>query len=290
MDISLDLYKHFYVVSKYKNMTRAAEELMVSQPAISKSIKQLEIQIGAPLFNRSSRGLELTSEGKMLYNRIKPALELIQNAENEFEEYKELNTGEIKIGISSVLTKCLLLDTLTSFKLKYPNVKISIINGLTSNLIKELNEGKLDFVIYNEVEENPKNVDIEDLTKLQYSLFYNPLYYDLSNIKKIEELKDFPLILQSKESNSRQFFDKYTKNSFDAYMEVMSQDLICQLVDKGLGIGFAFDKLIDLNYSNLKKYNLTQIPQTNIKIAKNKGLKPSFASKTFIKELKKELK
>lgn len=289
MDISLDLYKHFYVVSKYKNMTKAAEELMISQPAISKSIKQLELQIGSPLFNRSSRGLELTAEGEMLYNRIKPALELIQNAENELQEYQVLNTGEIKIGISSVLTKCLLLDTLASFKLKYPNIKISIINGLTSSLIKDLNEGKIDFVIYNEADSIPKNVDIEDLTSLKYTFFYNPLYYDLNEIKKIEELKNYPLIIQSKESNARQFFDKYTKNMFEPYMEVMSQDLICQLVEKGLGIGVAFDKLIDLNYSNLRKFPISTAPASNIKIAKNKGLKSSFASKTFIKELKNNL-
>lgn len=288
MNGSLDYYKVFYTVAKYESMTKASEELLISQPAVSKTIRALESQIGGTLFNRSKKGISLNEEGKMLFNRIKPALELIHNAETEFLEFQTLNTGEIKIGISSVLTKCLLLDTLSSFKLKYPNVKISIINGLTSDLIEKLNEGLLDFVIYNESNIKEKSVESKRLTSLNYVFCYNPLFYDV-NIKSIEELNNYPLILQNKNSNTRKYLDEYTNNKLTPYMEVVSQDLICNFVNVGLGIGFVFENILNMVNPNLKTINLKSIPKSNIYIAKNKNLTPSFAAKTFIKELEKQL-
>ena len=100
MNINLELYKVFYVVAKNKHMTKASEELHISQPAISQSIKKLEEELGGTLFIRSNKGMELTSEGKMFYDYIKSALELIQNAENEFTLFKDLSKGSIKLGAS----------------------------------------------------------------------------------------------------------------------------------------------------------------------------------------------
>ena len=137
MDINLELYKVFYTVAKYKSMTKAAKELMVSQPAISKSIQTLETSLGGTLFLRSNKGLELTEEGKMFYEKISSALYLIFNAENSFGQFKNLNTGKINIGISTVLTKTILLDVLALFKKEYPNIKINITNGLTLHIVRK---------------------------------------------------------------------------------------------------------------------------------------------------------
>lgn len=109
MNINLELYRIFYTVAKYNHMTKASEELHISQPAISQAIKKLEDQLGGALFLRSNKGMELTEEGKMFYHYIKNALELIDNAENEFTSFKDLAKGEIKIGCSTTLTKLLLL-------------------------------------------------------------------------------------------------------------------------------------------------------------------------------------
>ena len=109
MNVNLELYRIFYVVAKNNHMTKASEELFISQPAISQAIKKLENQIGGTLFLRSNKGMELTEEGKMLYEHIKGALELIDNAENEFTSFKDLSKGEIKIGCSTTLTKLILM-------------------------------------------------------------------------------------------------------------------------------------------------------------------------------------
>ena len=157
MNVNLELYRIFYVVAKHKHMTRASEELHISQPAISQSIKKLEDELGGTLFLRSNKGMELTEEGKMFYDYVKGALELINNAENEFTSYKDLSKGEIKIGCSTTLTKLVLLESIKKFHQDYPNINIEIKNDLTSNLIQDLKVGKLDFVIFNESNIKEKN-------------------------------------------------------------------------------------------------------------------------------------
>ena len=138
MNVDLELYRVFYVVAKNKHMTKASEELHISQPAISQSIKKLEEQLGGILFLRSNKGMQLTEEGKMFYEYVKGALTLINNAENEFTSFKNLSKGEIKIGCSTTLTKLILIDVLKKFHKEYPNININITNDLTSNLIKKL--------------------------------------------------------------------------------------------------------------------------------------------------------
>ena len=171
MNIDLELYKVFYAVAKNKHMTRASEELHISQPAISQSIKKLEEQLGGTLFLRSNKGMELTEEGKMFFDYVKGALELIKNAENDFTSYKDLTKGEIKIGCSTTLTKLLLLDTINEFHKKYPNINFQIENDLTSTLINDLKLGKLDFVIFNESDIKEKNLNLEKLCEMNQGLF-----------------------------------------------------------------------------------------------------------------------
>ena len=110
-------------------MTKASEELHISQPAISQSIKKLEDQLGGTLFSRSNKGMELTEEGKMFYEYVKSALELINNTETEFASFKDLTKGKIKIGCSTTLTKLILIDILKEFHKDYPNISINITNN-----------------------------------------------------------------------------------------------------------------------------------------------------------------
>ena len=228
MDINIELYKIFYIVAKNNHMTKASEELHISQPAVSKAIKKLEEQLGGTLFLRSNKGMELTEEGKMFYEYVKGAMELINNAENEFTAFKDLSKGEIKIGCSTTLTKIILLDALKEFHQKYPNININITNDLTSNLIKDLKLGKLDFVIFNEGSIKESNLKLMKIRELKQGFIYNPSLFS-DNIEKFDDLNKYPLILQKKESNSRKFLDYIAiKNGVQLIpkMEVVSQELI----------------------------------------------------------------
>lgn len=289
MNIDLELYRVFYIVAKNKHMTKASEELHISQPAISQSIKKLENQLGGTLFLRSNRGMELTEEGKMFYEYIKGALELINNAENEFTSFKDLSKGEIKIGCSTTLTKLVLMDILKSFHHDYPNININITNDLTSNLIKDLKLGKLDFVIFNESNIKEINLNLEKIKELKQGFIFNPEFYN-DNILNFEDLNNYPLILQKEESNSRKLLDYIAlQNNVKLFpkMEVVSQELITEFVNIGLGIGFSTIDLAVKNHKNLKELEINKkIPNINIYLATNKSISLTFASKMFIKYLK----
>lgn len=290
MNIDLELYRVFYVVAKNKHMTKASEELHISQPAISQSIKKLEEQLGGTLFLRSNKGMELTEEGKMFYEYVKGALELINNAENEFTSFKDLSKGEVKIGCSTTLTKLILMDILKEYHLDYPNININITNDLTSNLINDLKLGKLDFVIFNESNIKETNLNLEKIKELKQGFLYNPEFYD-DNIASFEDLNSIPLILQKEESNSRKLLDYIAlENNVKLIpkMEVVSQELITEFTNIGLGIGFSIIDLAKRNYNNLKELNINKkIPNINIYLATNKSISLTFASKMFIKYLKK---
>ena len=289
MNVDLELYRVFFTVAKNKHMTKASEELHISQPAISQSIKKLEDQLGGTLFIRSNKGMELTEEGKMLYEYVKGALELINNAENEFTSFKDLSKGEIKIGCSTTLTKLVLIDLLKEFHIDYPNININITNDLTSNLVNDLKLGKLDFIIFNESNIKETNLKLEKLKELKQGFIYNSDFYN-DDIKSFEDLNKYPLILQKEESNSRKLLDYIAlQNNVKLIpkMEVVSQELITEFVNIGLGIGFSIIDLAKRNYSNLKELNINKkIPNINIFLATNKSISLTFASKTFIKYLR----
>lgn len=290
MNVDLELYRVFYTVAKHNHMTKASEELHISQPAISQSIKKLEDQLGGTLFLRSNKGMELTEEGKMFYEYVKGALELINNAENEFTSFKGLSKGEVKIGCSTTLTKLVLIDALKDFHLDYPNININITNDLTSNLINDLKLGKLDFVIFNESNIKETNLNLEKIKELKQGFIYNPEFYD-DNVNTFEDLNNVPLILQKEKSNSRKLLDYIAlQNNVKLVpkMEVVSQELITEFTNIGLGIGFAIIDLAKRNFKNLKELNINKkIPNINIYLATNKSVSLTFASKMFIKYLKK---
>ena len=289
MNIDLELYKIFYVVAKNKHMTRASEELHISQPAISQSIKKLEDQLGGTLFLRSNKGMELTEEGKMFYEYVKGALELISNAENEFTSFKDLSKGEIKVGCSTTLTKLILMDALENFHKDYPNIKINIVNGLTSNLINDLKLGKLDFVIFNESNIKENNLHLEKIKELRQGFVYNPDYYT-DNVKTFSDLNKLPLILQNGESNSRKLLDYIALQEHVKLiprMEVVSQELISEFANIGLGVGFVIIDLANRNFKNLKELEINKtIPNINVYLAMNKSVLLTFASKKLLEYLR----
>ena len=289
MNIDLELYRVFYIVAKNKHMTKASEELHISQPAISQSIKKLEDQLGGTLFLRSNKGMELTEEGKMFYEYVKGALDLINNAEHEFTSFKDLSKGEIKIGCSTTLTKLVLMDVLEKFHIDYPNININITNGLTRDLINDLKLGKLDFVIFNESNIKETNLNLEKIMELKQGFIYNPNFFE-DKINTFSDLNNIPLILQREESNSRKLLDsialKYNTKLIPK-MEVVSQELVTDFTNIGFGIGYSIIDLAMKNHKNLKELKINkELPNINIYLATNKYVSLTFASKMFIKYLK----
>lgn len=243
--VNIERYKIFLTVCETKSFVKAAEQLYVTQAAISKSIKVLESELGGILFIRSNRGLELTPEGTELYNKVKTAMNLLVDAENQFKKYVNLDMGEVRIGISTVLTKILLLEPIRKFNKDYPNVKINVTNGLTSDLLNLMSKNQLDFVIYNNNSIEPSNTEKEILTNLKYAFVYRG---DIFDVKNINDITKYPLIAQKNGSFSREFMKSYLKKlniKVEPSIEVVSQELVRELSKEGIGIGFIYQPLAD---------------------------------------------
>ncbi len=144
MEQNLNYYKIFYEVAKAGNISKAAESLYISQPAISKSINKLEQSLNHTLFIRSKKGVTLTEEGQTLFEHLSSAFESIENAEKTLKRIGQLGLGQLRIGVSTSLCKYILLPYLQDFIQENPHVKVSIECNPTYETIQLLQQGKID--------------------------------------------------------------------------------------------------------------------------------------------------
>ena len=114
-NIDIELYKVFCMVAECGSFSKAAENLYVSQPAITQSIRKLEQQLNGTLFYRIPKGIALTEEGKKFYEYLKPNIDRINNAENKFSQYTKLEEGKITIRTGSSLGKLIIYDAVKEF-------------------------------------------------------------------------------------------------------------------------------------------------------------------------------
>lgn len=290
MNINFELYRIFYTVANHGNITKASEELLISQPAISKAIKNLEEQLGGTLFIRTKRGVILTEEGKEFYKYIKQAMEYIQNAENKFTDLINLETGTIRIGISTTLTKEFLLPYLEEFHSKYPNINIEIITNITNELIPKLRNGLIDIIILN-INKNKfgDDIEIEKVKEIHDCFICNNSYKELLNKKiSIKELANYPLILLPKGANTRNYIDEVANNhgiTIKPNIELASISLNVEFARIGLGISYIPKEYITKQLNN-KELNIIElkeeIPPRYIGIATSTTHLPSFSTKKLI--------
>lgn len=144
MYISYDYYRVFYYVAKYGNVSQAAKLLLNNQPNLTRTIRNLESELGCPLFSRTNRGMKLTPEGERLYAHVRIAFEHIEAGEAELTEARNLQTGTVYIAASEVALRCLLLPVLKQYRLLYPGVHIRISNHSTPQAIAALKDGAAD--------------------------------------------------------------------------------------------------------------------------------------------------
>lgn len=288
MNIDFELYRIFYVVANNGNITKASLELNISQPAISKSIKNLEEQLGGTLFVRTKRGVILTEEGQEFYKYIKQAIEYISSAENKFNELSNLESGTIRIGTSTTLTKEFLLPFLEKFHKLYPKINIQITTGISSSLFLKLRNGLIDIVILN-LKNKPYDSDFEIIPcKEIHDTFAVSPSFKISNKISIDELNNYPLILQAKGSNTRSFLDEFTlsKNMIlKPTMELTSYSLVNEFTKLGLGIGYVTKEYISDELKNCKLVELKldqKIPSRFIGVALSKSHLPSFSTKKLL--------
>ena len=289
MNINFELYKVFYEVAKEKSISKGANKLMISQPAVSQSIQTLENQLGGKLFIRTPKGVVLTNEGEELYNYIKDGINYFINGTNKFSSLKNLDTGTLNIGATTVVSENYLMKHLKKFHELYPNVEINITNDLTDNLIKNLRNGNLDIIIIAIPNQKINDITITKLTELN-DIFVRGKDYKISS-NKINEILKEDIILQKYPSITRINFNNFlTLNNLkcNPKMEVVSHNLLEKLVENNFGIGILTKEYIKdkLNKTIFEIKTDKQINKRFLGYAIKNELYPSFTAKKFIKLLK----
>lgn len=265
MNINLDLYYLFYVVANNGSISKAAEILYITQPAVTLQIKKLEEQLGISLFTRTKKGVKLTEEGAVLYEYVKKGIESIKNGENALSNLKNLDTGILRIGASTTVCRHVVMPYLEKFHEKYPNIEIQIVNNLTTNLLTELRNGNLDILFLNMPMHENKDLEIIKVTDVQDIFIGNKKIYEETKGKiNLKDLNKYPLIFQKLPSNTRTILNNYLKNNnvdLKPQLEVVSYNLIMDLVSAGFGIGYATKEFIKDELDNKKLYEIKITPE-----------------------------
>lgn len=263
--MNLESYYIFYVVAKEKSITKAAANLYISQPAVTFQIKKLEQELGLPLFIRTKKGTILTKEGETFFKYVKTAIESLENGLSTLTNLKELDSGIIRIGASTTVSKYVLMPSLAKFHETYPNIEIKIENNLTENLLTDLRNGNLDLLLLNMPMEKHQDIKITKVMDVEDIFVGNKKYYELTKGHvNLKDLNNYPLLFQKSPSNTREYLNNYLKNNhinLIPKMEVVSYNLIMEFVKNGFGISYATKEFIKDELERKELYEIKVTPK-----------------------------
>lgn len=295
MEQNFNLYHIFYTVAKCRNISGAARELYISQPAISKAISKLEQNLGTTLFLRSSRGVRLTEAGEILYRQVESAFAAITQGEEQLMRIQKLGMGHLSIGVSSTLCKYVLLPILQPFVKQNPHIQISISCQSSNETILALENGSIDIGLVGATDSMDRFtflpvMEIQDIfvttrTYLDHLKERIPANSPLSSRTVFAEST---LMLLNKENMTRQYVDRYLSQenlSASQMIEVTSLDLLIEFAKIDLGIACVIRDFVkeDLSSGRLLQLKMpVSIPKRQVGLAYMKGISIPVSVQKFL--------
>lgn len=249
MDITYDYYRIFYYVAKYKSFTRAASILMNSQPNITRSMNNLERQLGCRLFVRSNRGVRLTADGESLYKHVTVAFEQLQTAERELENAANLRSGSVTISATETALHGILLPVLREYHAKYPDVHLRIQNQKTHSAVEAVRNRLADLAVVTTPTQISKPLAETKLLDFHEVLVCGANCGDLPDKPRhLSEIKDYPMVSLGRDSMTFQFYNDFFFRyglEYTVDVEAATADQLLPLITNDLGIGFVPESLIE---------------------------------------------
>ncbi len=257
MDIRV--LRYFLAVAREENISRAAEYLHITQPTLSRQLKELEEKLGAELFIRGKRSISLTDEGMFLRKRAEEITSLMDKTEAEFHQLDEFISGDVYIGGGETLAMNILAEVMSEMTREHPDVKFHLYSGNADDVIDRIDKGLIDFGVVIE----PADIRKYETMRLSYTDQYGLIMRKddpLASNKyiSVEELKNLPLLVAKRMIDS-----KYFPEILGIYPEEMNIkatfNLIYNaalLVEQGMGYALTIDHLINTLGNN----NLCFIP------------------------------
>lgn len=268
MENNLNLYYIFYAVAKTKNISGAAKELYISQPAISKAISKLEQNLDTTLFIRNSRGVSLTLEGEMLYEQVHTAFHCIQTGEEKIRLANRLGMGHLSIGVSTTLCKYVLLPYLKEFTAQNPHIQISISCQSSAETLEALHNNAIDIGLIS-YPDSKHNLELLPVTEIHDAFVTTDNY--LNNFKKRDPLvkdsiiKNATFIMLNKENMTRKHVDanlSAAQIELGNIMEASNMDLLIDFCKTDLGIACVIREFVleELKAGILKEVRILKNP------------------------------
>lgn len=288
-NINYEWYKTFYYTALHLSFTKAAEALFVTQSSVSQTIKQLEKQLAVQLFSRSKRKIQLTEEGEILFLHVEQAIQHLSAAERKLADRGK---GEITIGASDTLCKYLLLPYFKAFHRQYPHIKINIINQPSKATLKMIQEGLMDFgIVTVSTHHRFEGIALHPLKSYaEVCIVGEELYPEIGDRASLSDLVDYPLIALRSNTNTRRFLDEVFKArelAFEPEFEMLSVDLIKEMVRADLGIGFVMSETLDASETDLFTIKIEpELPKREIAFAISASLPLSETANLFMAFIK----
>ena len=289
--VNLELYRVFYTVAKCGSLTKAAEELYISQPAVSQAIKQLETQLGGKLFNRTHKGMELSDAGgKQIFATVEKALKLFEEAENKYAELKDTATGMVRICASDTVATHFLLPYIKEYHEKYPDVNLILQNGTSGETIELLKNNKGDIGFVNlPIDDSDINL-CNTVMQLHDTFVANDKFCELfGDTIDLKRLQDYPLLMLELSTATRQAIVSFAHSQgvhLHPEIELASLELMVELAKNGIGIACIPREFVshELEEGTLKEIKTNpQLPSRAIGLALPKQESMIFAVKEFVK-------
>ena len=262
MEQHLSQYRIFYEVARCSNISRAAKELYISQPAISKAIGKLEESLGTRLFLRNSRGVQLTPEGNVLFQHVSDAFDSLSRGEKELKRIHDFHIGQLKIGVSNTLCKYVLLPYLKSFVEKYPHVNITIESQSTAHTLEMLEARKIDIGLVAEPRAR-RGLNFTPVMEIHDGFVCTPAYMENLTLREgpaPDIFKTGNIMLLDRSNMSRKHLDTYLSDrdiEVHQLLEVTDMALLIEVARIGLGIACV---ILDFVSDDLKNGTLMEVP------------------------------
>jgi DNA-binding transcriptional LysR family regulator len=238
MDIQLEQFKIFEAVARCGSFSAAAEELYVTQPAVSQAIKQLEGRLETKLFVRGQRGASMTEAGRDLYVYVSEAMRLLENGENHINQLKTLEHGLLSIGASDTVCNHYLLPYLKQYQEKYPRVNLRVTNRTSRESMELLRQGKVDIGFVNTPCQS-EGVEIREMLTLHDIFVYNPRLVSLPVKGGRADLSKVTLMMLERGAATREYVEGEYKKvgiSLSPQIELGSHDLLLSFAASGIGV------------------------------------------------------
>ena len=262
MEQHLSQYRIFYEVARCGNISRAAKELYISQPAISKAIGKLEESLGTRLFLRNSRGVQLTPEGNVLFQHVAAAFDSLSRGEKELKRIHDFHIGQLKIGVSNTLCKYVLLPYLKGFVEKNPHVNITIESQSTAHTLEMLEARKIDIGLVAEPRAR-RGLNFTPVMEIHDGFVCTPAYMENLTLREgpaPDIFKTGNIMLLDRSNMSRKHLDTYLSDrdiEVNQLLEVTDMALLIEFARIGLGIACV---ILDFVSDDLKNGTLMEVP------------------------------